>query len=200
MSHDDLKDSQVPTLLPSAPPPDRTLSVPVKAFLSLLAAAMVVMTLLRVTGTDPSLADSRVGTPAPDCTLRRLGGGEPASIADYSGTVLVVDFWATTCAPCARSMPLLHRLQERFGDQGVKLLSVNVDGPGPNRLPAVEGWAREHDLDEVFLDNGTCAWDYGAQRIPLVVFVDREGMVRRVFRGFTEYRLLASALTEIVEG
>ena len=55
-----------------------------------------------------------------------LGRGK---IGDYSGKVLVLDFYATWCAPCRESVPLLVDLQKRYGEQGLAVVGLNVGGP-----------------------------------------------------------------------
>ena len=52
--------------------------------------------------------------------------GEEEALSEHFGSVLVVNFWATWCAPCRREMPSLHRLQEKFSPNDVKIIAIAV--------------------------------------------------------------------------
>ena len=56
--------------------------------------------------------------------------GGTATLADYSGRVLLLNFWATWCLPCRAEMPWFVDFQTRFGDDGFAVLGVSVDEPG----------------------------------------------------------------------
>lgn len=148
---------------------------------------------------DPSVADERVGRAAPDFDLALLDSEDRRTLADYAGQVVVLDFWATHCAPCRRSIPHVERLGRNFADRGVKLVSVNVDFPDQRRDQLVRSFVRDQRMEaEVLLDDGAVAYQYGAQRIPLLVMVDRQGVIRRVYRGYHEYGLLAQGLESLL--
>lgn len=53
--------------------------------------------------------------------------GEPEAITDYSGLVIVLNFWATWCVPCRKEMPLLAEVQERYADRGVVVIGASAD-------------------------------------------------------------------------
>ncbi|MGD8429861.1 MAG: TlpA disulfide reductase family protein, partial [Ectothiorhodospiraceae bacterium] len=55
--------------------------------------------------------------------------GERHSIAEWDGRVIVLNFWATWCAPCREEMPLLVDLQDKYGDQGLQIVGVALDRP-----------------------------------------------------------------------
>lgn len=73
--------------------------------------------------------------PLPPVTFETMAG-EPASLADFKGKVVVLNLWATWCAPCREEMPSLDRLQARFEDQPVVVLALSVDRAGPERVQA----------------------------------------------------------------
>lgn len=62
--------------------------------------------------------------------------GQPASLEAFNGKVVVLNLWATWCAPCRKEMPSLDRLQARFKDQPVIVLALSVDRAGPERVQA----------------------------------------------------------------
>lgn len=70
-----------------------------------------------------------------------LADGQTAKMSDYRGKVLVLDFYATWCAPCRQSIPHLVELQQRFGPQGLHVVGLNVGGV--DDYPKVAGLANE---------------------------------------------------------
>lgn len=181
------------------------MSTPVRSLIFALLAVAVVFAALRAQGpSELGTADALVGQAAPDFELPVLAmaqddaSGRLESLSSYLGEVVLLDFWATTCAPCRRSIPLIERLRERYG---VVVLSINVDYPGETREDLVRAFALETHLDStILIDNGNTAYQYDARRIPLLVMIDREGTVARVYRGFAEYDVLADGVEALVDG
>ncbi len=68
------------------------------------------------------------GTP-PDFTLDDLDGNE-FHLADHLGqSVILINFWATWCGPCQTEMPHLSEFQQTYGEQGLRILCISMDGP-----------------------------------------------------------------------
>ena len=72
------------------------------------------------------------------------GDGKRFVFSEYKGKVLILDFYATWCAPCRDSVPHLIGLQKKFEDQGLKVVGLNVGGPGDDR--EVPGFAKEFGI------------------------------------------------------
>ncbi|MGH9966216.1 MAG: redoxin domain-containing protein [Pyrinomonadaceae bacterium] len=108
--------------------------------------------------------------------------GQRARLADYRGKVLVLDFYATWCAPCRKSIPHLVELQQGTGAQGLQVIGLNVGGPD-DRVKVASFASEFHisyplgfpdkPLNDLFLsDNDT---------IPQTFVFDRKGqLVRRI--------------------
>ena len=65
------------------------------------------------------------------------GGGQRTVISEYKGKVLILDFYATWCVPCRDSVPHLIGLQKKYEDQGLRVVGLNVGGPGDEQeVPA----------------------------------------------------------------
>jgi len=74
------------------------------------------------------------GGPTPQLALKDLAG-HPLNLADLKGKVVLVNFWATWCAPCIEEMPSMQKLREKIGLAGFEVLAVNYQ----------EGQARIND-------------------------------------------------------
>ena len=62
---------------------------------------------------------------APDFVFKLVADDSPRSLANYRGKVIVLNLWATWCPPCREEMPMLERLQERYGKEGVIVIAVS---------------------------------------------------------------------------
>ncbi|WP_428606450.1 peroxiredoxin family protein [Sedimenticola sp.] len=101
--------------------------------------------------------------------------GNPRTLADYRGKVLVVNFWATWCPACRKEMPSLNRAKAWLKKYDVELLAINVG----EKAAQIERYLKEQPLDfPVLLDPDTSvatAWD--AMRLPVTYVVDPEGKI-----------------------
>jgi cytochrome c biogenesis protein CcmG/thiol:disulfide interchange protein DsbE len=112
--------------------------------------------------------------PAPAFELARLDGeGGKLSLESLRGKVVVVNFWASWCAPCKEEAPLLERISREYKDRGVEVVGVDVrDFSGDARR-----FARENGLSYPLVhEGGADMWgDYELTGVPETFFVDREG-------------------------
>jgi thiol-disulfide isomerase/thioredoxin len=119
--------------------------------------------------TSPLLA---VGGPAPDWKLTDAQGRTHA-LADYRGRVVVLDFWATWCGPCARVMPRLEKLQKKYGERGVVVFGVNSFETGdPVALMKKKGITYT-----LLLKGEELAPAYGVTSLPVVYVIGADGKV-----------------------
>lgn len=104
--------------------------------------------------------------------------GDLVRLSDFRGHVVLVNFWATWCAPCVEEMPTLDALAARLGEAGLKVLAVSQDAGGRE---TVEPYLRERlQLEhlEVFLDpQGSLARAMGMRVLPTTFLVDARGRV-----------------------
>ena len=120
-------------------------------------------------------------TAAPDFVLNARDGSK-VRLADLKGQVVMINFWASWCGPCRQEMPLLEQLQTKYEPLGFTLLGVNVE---PDSQAAV-AWLKDMRVDFpiLFDTKNEVAGRFGVEGMPSSVFVDRNGNVRYVHRGY----------------
>ena len=122
------------------------------------------------------------GDEAPAFALPAIGPGgvlgAPVSLDATRGKVTIVDFWATWCGPCLRSMPALDALAARYPND-LTVIAVNLDDAAEARALFDE---RRYRMTLV-ADDGHTSERYGVTTIPHSVVIDRAGVVRLVHRG-----------------
>ncbi len=123
------------------------------------------------------------GKPAPDFALKTLDGKD-AKLSDEKGNVVVVDFWATWCPPCRKSLPHLNKIasDKSLAEKGLKVMAVDAQ----EKADVVQNFVSENKFTfNVPMDaDGATMKDYKVQGIPTTVVVGRDGMIKNVFIGF----------------
>jgi cytochrome c biogenesis protein CcmG, thiol:disulfide interchange protein DsbE len=129
---------------------------------------------------DDALAEGR-RVPAPALTLPRLAAEAPASLRDYRGSVVVLNFWASWCAPCREESPLLQRWHERIRSRGGTVLGVNVLDVRSDARAFVEEYGLTYPmLRDGSSDSGEA---FGVVGYPETFVIDRRGRIAAVTRG-----------------
>jgi len=122
-------------------------------------------------------------TPAPDFTLRNLEG-QNLRLKEQRGQVVLVNFWATWCAPCRQEMPKLNALYDKYKGSGFVLLGVNVDDDTRNAASVA---AKLGVRFPVLLDTDKSVSKlYQLNSMPSTVLIDRDGRVRFLHRGYQD--------------
>jgi peroxiredoxin len=117
---------------------------------------------------------------AEDFTLKTSGGG-PFRLSDHRGKAVLVNFWATWCAPCREEMPAMERLYQRHRDRGLVLVAISLDAD-PSVVPS---YVKASKLTfSIALDPGAeVANKYGVRALPSSFVIDRQGTMTALALG-----------------
>lgn len=129
--------------------------------------------------TNICAASLKPGDGFPDLATFKLEGKLPETT---KGKVVLIDFWASWCAPCKQSFPVMEELHKRYADRGLEIIAINVD---ENRSE-MEAFLKKNaatflivrDADQKLVEKA------GIATMPSSFLIDREGKVRFVHTGF----------------
>ena len=143
-------------------------------------------------------AFTRLARPRAVPALRFTSGdGRPTTLADFRGKAVLLNLWATWCAPCRTEMPTLDRLQKRLGGPHFEVVALSIDRTG---LGAVAPFYKELGLRSlaVFLDpSGEAASAFDAPGLPTSLLIDAEG--REIARKIGPAEWDSPAIVEKIE-
>ncbi|MDP2675194.1 MAG: redoxin domain-containing protein [Dehalococcoidia bacterium] len=124
--------------------------------------------------------EAKKGSLAPDFLLATLDGGD-LRLSDLRGKGVIVNFWATWCAPCRKEMPQFVAAYDRYKGEGLEVVAVNVQESPSIIRPFAADFGMKFP---VVLDKRSSVSDsYRLSGLPMTYFIDREGVIRSVFQG-----------------
>lgn len=120
----------------------------------------------------------------------------PVSLTDYRGKVVVLDFFATWCGPCKESLPHMAELHRKYSGKGLQILGMSADDES-DRL-YVKVFANDMKLPyPVIIANDEVQADYGLRSVPMVVVINKKGVVAERFAGYSP--AIAKKMEELVK-
>jgi len=124
------------------------------------------------------------GTKAPGFSLPDLTGKTVTSAA-FRDKVMLINFWATWCAPCRGEMPALDRLQKQFEDKGLAVIGISID----SELSQVEQFIKDSKTQFQILHDPSmkCQDEYKVFAYPTTFLVDRQGIIQKYWIGPQEW-------------
>jgi cytochrome c biogenesis protein CcmG/thiol:disulfide interchange protein DsbE len=160
-----------------------------------LRALLIAFTICFVTVIGWSLRDTsaKEGGQAPDFSVK-TDEGRLVSVHSFGGKVLVLNFWATWCAPCVQEIPSLNEFQKRFAKSGVVVVAVSVDKSEQKyktfleRIPVSFETARDPSQD--------VSAEYGTFQFP-ETYIIKNGRIMRKFPNAEDW--LSSDMTQYVQ-
>ncbi len=143
------------------------------------------------------LSAQTLGSPAPDFTLKTLAGST-ASLSDYTGRPVLINFWASWCKPCRGEMSDIIAAYDAHKDQHLQVLAINLTDQ--EHLSDARRFVDElHRPFPVLLDqNGKVRKSYALRGVPTSVFIDARGVVRLVNPGPITSEIIERGLAEIL--
>ena len=127
--------------------------------------------------------------------LKRQADGKDWKLSDDTGSVVLLDVWATWCEPCRDSLPMYQDLSTQYAAKGLKVYAINVDADSKTVPPFLKELKVELP---VLLDPGANIAENSLQVkvMPTAFLIDRKGNLRHVHEGFAE-EFLQKYITEI---
>jgi peroxiredoxin len=147
---------------------------------------LLVTTLVLGVALTPEVRQVGVGSKAPDFRAVNLATGDTLGLADYRGEVVLLNVWATWCAPCEAEMPAMQRLHDELSPHGLRVVAVSVDIGSSEK---VDAWAAERGLTFEILHDpaGRIERLYQTTGVPESFVIDRQGTIVKKVIGALEW-------------
>ena len=145
-----------------------------------LSKALLMITLISTCSVSLALEE---GDKIPEFDIASIYENQPnISLKDLEGKTLFIDFWASWCAPCITSLPLYNEIYDKYQDQGLEVIAVNVDNPIEDGLD----FLLDTPLDFLIPQDpeGDVSESFGVIGMPSSYLVSPDGSVRLVHMGF----------------
>ncbi|MDZ4288871.1 MAG: TlpA disulfide reductase family protein [Prosthecobacter sp.] len=141
--------------------------------------------------TMASAADVAVGSTMPNISSLLPGAALPKT----AGKVVLVDFWASWCAPCKASFPAMARLQAKYASKGLVIIGIGVD----DEADKYQAFAAKNKANFPLVhDSSHKAADFfNPPTMPTSYLIDRSGKIRYIHKGFKESKTEAEYTKEI---
>lgn len=137
--------------------------------------------------------------PAPEKLGVKLEG-EPVTLADFKDKVVLVDFWATWCVPCVKSMPDLQKLQEKYAEKGLSVVGISLDEKGAEKVKPF--LSKKKFTYTMLLDKDTAhpTWKaFGVHGIPALFLINKEGILVQQWIGKVEITEVKKAVETLLK-
>jgi peroxiredoxin len=166
------------------------------AFLVLGASRLLIPSMRTAAYESSSNTQTRI---APDFALKSLDG-RTVKLSDFRGKFVLLNFWATWCAPCRVEMPWLVELDKKYRPQGLVIVGVSIDDPGEDER--VKQFIQERSVAyTILLGNQSVGDAYGGLRfLPETFFIDREGRIIKNTYGIRKQADLEEEIKNLLFG
>ncbi len=136
------------------------------------------------------------GEPAPSFVAPMLDGAVFDMAEHLGNSPILLDFWAMWCPPCREALPKVAAAAEQYAAQGLVVCAVNIGEPQEAVKTFLSG--RALSLPVALDGDNSVASAYGVQYLPTLVFIDRDGIVKRVSTGAMSEAALARSIRQIL--
>ena len=165
-----------------------------------IAGVAALLGLVACSPTKPvrsAVRDESKRKPAPNFALKDANG-KVVHLADYKGKVVLLDFWATWCGPCAVEIPWFTEFQRKYKDQGFEVVGVSMDDDG---WKAITPFVQQKKINyRVVLGDDKTGDQYGGlEALPTTFVIDRYGRIASVHVGLTNKKDFSNAIEKLLE-
>ncbi len=129
---------------------------------------------------------------APDFTLEALEG-KKINLKSLRGKTVLIDFWATWCAPCLMAMPHIQKIHEDFKEQGLVVLGINSE-PAAKARNYME--RKGYNFTNLIDEDHKVSKLYQVRGLPTTLIIDKEGVVQHYLMGYRPERAVRAALAQ----
>ncbi|MFI5144910.1 MAG: TlpA family protein disulfide reductase [Ignavibacteria bacterium] len=126
-----------------------------------------------------------VNSPAPDFTGKDMNNN-PVKLSDFKGKVVLLDFWASWCVPCKKSIPYLIDYYNNNKDTNFAILAVNVDTDNDSFKSFLAKLSGNLPFTVILDNENNIIKKYNIEAMPTTIFIDKKGTVRKITTGFTK--------------
>jgi len=154
----------------------------------------LVVALLTMLLSIPGFANFKQGDKLPDLASFQLEGKLPE---EFTGQVVLLDFWASWCGPCKASFPAMEELKKKYADQGLTIVAVSVDKKSENMQRFLKSEKVSFTVVRDARQKLVAAADIKA--MPTSFLIDRSGKIRFIHAGFDRNETTRQYVKEIEE-
>ncbi len=124
---------------------------------------------------------------APEIALPLKKGAAPVALSAWKGKVVILDFWATWCAPCRASIPEIERIYKKYHEKGLEVVGISVDEPGTAAgIPAAVAELGMTYPVVLYTDIPDVRTKYDFNGIPQLYLIDKKGNISDSISGLDE--------------
>jgi peroxiredoxin len=160
-------------------------------FLKILATVVIVFLL----GACAKSSAIEIGEKAPDFTLQNIDGTS-ASLSQFKGKVIILDFFASWCPPCRHEIPDFIALQNTYGNKGFAMIGISLVSPQESKDFA----AKEGINYPILVDDGKVSSVYGPVRsIPTTFVLDKDMKIVKMYIGGQPKEVFENDIKELLK-
>ncbi len=147
-----------------------------------------------------SSAENKNLKPAPDFSLTKLDGSASVSLSDFKGKPVIINFWASWCAPCKEEIPFLQKTWTEYKDKGIIFIGIDV----LDDTAAANKFVETFNIDYINLSDNKAKVtnQFGVIALPATFFIDSNGNISKQnygpFLGESGEKLFINYLEEII--
>ena len=158
--------------------------------------SLTLLLILFATGAGrPKPAATLLNRAAPEFSRRDLNG-QRVDLAGLRGNVVLLNFWATWCAPCEAEIPIFSKWQQKYAASGLRIIGISMDD---GDLPARKMVARLKPDYPIVMGDAKLGRRYGGVLgLPLTLLIDRKGIVRAQFQGVVDLQAMERRMQQML--